>query len=205
MKAPGKRNYKTLFSNLKKVSLSEVMKASAMFKGMTQEYNKLKAIEKKVFKALEEKGLHLSTKDFNIMEVFNNAYSEYSFEATQQEKVSGENIKYSPIYIDRFEPHISKEKKEQRQIPVTPPQDKLEVPIPEAKNNIGSNCLEGSMFEPSGTPNSLTFEKISILSKYTGRSHRSFASKKSQRHLFQDYQVERRQKYKQNNQKGDYM
>lgn len=56
-----------------------------MFKEMSEEYYALKIAEKKVHRALREKGLYLDQKDFNIMEVFNNVYSDCSYEEEREE------------------------------------------------------------------------------------------------------------------------
>jgi len=57
-----------------------------MFKNITEEYRSLINAKNKIFKSLREKGLYLDQKDFNIMEVFNNAFSDYSDEEIEERK-----------------------------------------------------------------------------------------------------------------------
>ena len=174
LKAPGKRNYKTLFSNVKKVTLAEINKSSLLFKEMTAEYNKLTIAENKVYRALQEKGLHLDREDFNIMEVFNHAYAEYSVASDHEEnKINERPEKYSPSY---FGPIDAKAKPKEIPIRVTTPQDILRAPI-RINNNYENNGFEREFrLDTSGTPNSFNLEKSSKGSR-KNNSHSGFNSK----------------------------
>lgn len=193
LKPPGKRNYKVLFANIKTVSKDEVSKASLMFKGMKDEYYRLINAEKKVFRALQQKGLFLDKQDFNIMEVFNSRYSDYSeSENEENDSFNNKREKHDSIYVEDFESTSAKHRKGVRQEEdildrncnmyssesIKPPKEQSSLDIP----SVG-NC---------GTPISQSFEKFSIISKNSHKSHHTFVSKNSNKMLFQDYKVERR-------------
>lgn len=183
--------------------MAEISKSSAMFKNMSEEYYKLKIAEREVHKALKEKGLFLDKKDFNIMELFNEAYSEYS-DDREENKESEPERKPDFISIENLD----------RPLPVNKPdplaysgpllQKTIGISNPLGKSSVEREFLEVPSFSNSATPNSFTLEKMSIYSRYTNKSNHSFASKNSQRLLFQDSHVEKRP----NNpkmQKGDFL
>jgi hypothetical protein len=189
LKPPGKRNYRTLFSNLKKVSESEVSTSSLMFKGMKDEYYKLIHAEKKVYKALQEKGLFLDKQDFNIMEVFNYPCSEYS-DYEEEKSVQKPKRRFGSIYVEEFESTSAKTKPRQM--------ESNEDLRPQAKASPSEESRasnkENLSLPDSGTPSSFTIEKMSLLSKNTFKSIRSNRSKNSHRLLFPDCHVERRER-----------
>lgn len=206
LKPPGKRNYKVLFSNIKRVSEEEVSRASSMFKEMKDVYYKLVNAEKKVYKALQEKGLFLDQHDFNIMEVFNCGMSEYSSDQ-ENESVIRDRMKESQIFVDEFESTSAKDKGERAErqaLIVTEPRE-LNFDIPE-KVKINSS-LDLSSVGQNGTPNSHnSFGRFSHISRNTYRSHNSYSSKSSHRLLFPEYQTERRPQHEHSHQqKGDFL
>ena len=190
LKPPGKRNYKVLFANIKKISEDEVAKSSIMFKNMKDVFYKLIKAEKVVRKALLEKGLFLDQKDFNIMEIFNSAYRNYSEDYDSE--YSERDREQEQIYVEELQPmaenNIQKlEKEEYNSIPP------LQL---DATENLQKPVLPPSNFElssvgPNGTPISQNFDKFP-LSQKSHKSHQTFISKSSHRLLFADYQVEKR-------------
>lgn len=171
--------------------MAEIRESSYMFKSMSEDYYKLKAAEREVHKALKQKGLFLDQKDFNIMEAFNDACSEYS-DNKEESKDSKSEGKSSFISVENID----------RPLPISKP-DPLaysgHLPLKSIGNlnNLGRSSVEREFlevpsFSNSATPNSFTLEKISHHSKYTNKSNHSFASKNSQRLLFQDAKIERR-------------
>lgn len=185
--------------------MAEIKEASYMFKNMTQEYYQLKVAERRVHKALREKGLYLDQKDFNIMEVFNNAYSEYSFdeEGENQDPADEKKVNFVSVEsLDRPTPIGRPNPLENSGNILNKP---LGISNPFGKSSVEREFLEVPSFSNSATPNSFTLEKMSLYSRYTNKSHQSFASKNSQRLLFQDANVEKRPKKAQKEKKGDFM
>lgn len=183
LKPPGKRNYKVLFSNVKRVSFEEVSKASEMFKGMKDTYYRLLHAENKIYKALREKGLFLDQKDFNIMEVLNSGLSNYSSEYDHQSEVSSEK-KNEEIYVEEFESTSAKQKINEN--------SEKQVSNPDIEKENERCNLEIRSFDRSETPNSRSFEPISNHSKNTFKSQNTFISRHSHRMLLNEYPTERR-------------
>ena len=192
LKPPGKRNYRILFTNVKFICSEEVNKASYMVKRMKDRYYKMIHAEKRVLKALREKGLHLDRKDFNIMEVFNSEFYNLISEYDQQ----SESVCYKKECSEdanQFESTSSKGsekiREKQKEMSIGSKIDNGDV---SQKTNEYWNFDLASL-NKSWTPISCHFEPISNHSKLTHKSRSTFVSKKSQRMLFQDYQVERRE------------
>lgn len=191
LKTPGKRNYKTLFSNLTTVCAHEVSKATFMFKDMKDTYYKLTNAEKKVQRALREKGLYLDRHDFNIMEVFNSGGSYYESE-DEENSVGPNKHNYDNIYVEELRSTSAKLKGSKRQD--SSEQEKLS----ELDNHMIAQkdkepiSISLPSISPAGTPNSQLFDKVSHISKDTHRSNHMFASRHSNRMLFQEYQTEKR-------------
>ena len=175
-----------------------------MFKSTSEEYYKLKIAERNVHKALREKGLFLDQKDFNIMELFNNAYSEYSFEEDDAEKKPEPSRKFSSISVDNLDCSLPVKKPDHLANSGNLHNKTIGITNPFGRSSVGKDFLEVPSFSNSATPNSFTLEKMSLYSRYTNKSHQSFASKSSQRLLFQDANVEKRQKNTKKP-KGDFL
>lgn len=193
LKPPGKRNYKLLFGNIKHVSSEEVCKASEIFKNVLGDYHKLANAEKKIYKALQEKGLFIDKRDFNIMEVFNSGCSEYS-DSEVDESLPASHSKYNikPIEVEKFE-SASEENKAERNSAESPVTEDL----PAYQNNIFKRqretpSLDLPSIENFRSPNSPYFEKLSHISKYSHQAQNNFVARNSNRMLFHDYKVEKR-------------
>lgn len=192
LKPPGKRNYKTLFANIKKISDDQVNTSSSMFKEMKDVYYNLINAEKKVYKALHEKGLFLDQKDFNIMEVFNNYSDYYSDECSEDDYESRRKEKHDDIYVEEFESTSAKNREEKM---LDGNDSVIEIDFikdSETEKRKNSNLLDLPSVDHQGTPNSNTFERISHISKNTGKSFHTFGSKNSHRNLFAEYPTEKR-------------
>lgn len=175
--------------------MAEVSFSSNMFKGMTSEYCRLVNAEKKLHRALKEKGLFLDKRDFNIMEVFNYPYSDYS-DMDEENKTIGEQREFEKIYVEEFDQTDTKYNNEN--IPVHPVSENhgyehRKVYLKEMENHERTGLHN---HEIANTPNSgFSFEGASHISKNTHRSHNSISFKGSQRLLFgEGYQVEKRSK-----------
>ena len=112
----------------------------------------------------------------------------------------------SPIYVSNFD--HSHPKFKERQVPTPKSQDNRKIgnSNPKFKNSVEREYLNIPSFENSITPHSFTLERMSLNSRYTNRSHRSFTSKNSQRLLFQDNNEVRKHSKRSNIfQKGDFL
>lgn len=191
LKPPGKRNYKVLFANVKHICNEEVYRASHMMKRMKDNYYKMLHAESRVFKALREKGLFLDRKDFNIMEVFNSEFYNWSSEYDEQSDSVYTKQKANDD-VNEFESTSAKGSETVKQ---------KQVELLEVKNDNGDARQKLTEFwnfditslNKSCTPISCHFEPISNYSKLTHKSRSTFVSRKSQRMLFQDCHVERRE------------
>lgn len=161
---------------------------------MSEEYYKLKIAERNVHKALREKGLFLDQKDFNIMELFNNAYSDYSFDEEEENKEPRPVRKFSSISVDNLDCSLPVKRPDHLASSGNPYSKPIGITNPFGRSSVGKDFLEVPSFSNSATPNSFTLEKMSLHSRFTNKTHQSFASKNSQRLLFQDATLERRQK-----------
>lgn len=199
LKPPGKRNYKTLFGNVKKVANEEVYKASSIFKDILGDYYKLINAEKKVYKALHEKGLFLDKKDFNIMEVFNAGYSDYSDYEEEEENDENVPIPHNTynskhIEVEEFEPTQHKIKEEKHSEGMMSHEDVHNYQNNLFKRQRDTPTLDLPSIDHYGSLTSPNFEKISNISRHSNDYQNNFVPKSSHRMLFQDYKVERRPK-----------
>ena len=191
LKPPGKRNYKVLFANVKHICNEEVYRASHMMKRMKDNYYKMLHSERRVFKALREKGLFLDRKDFNIMEVFNSEFYNLSSEYDQESESVYLKRKFNDD-VNEFESTSAKGSeaaKEKQKETIEAKNDNGDV-----RHKFNEFCnFDIASLNKSWTPISCHFEPISNYSKLTHKSRSTFISRKSQRMLFQDCQVERRE------------
>jgi len=202
LKPPGKRNYKVLFANMKKVTEREVTKASTMFKDMKDVYYNLVSAEKKMHKALIEKGLFLDHKDFNIMEVFNSAYSEYSYDERSEIGYSNKKHNDAKIYVEEFESTSAKNKAQRSENDAISVRDLHAQPIEALNKNQISPCFDLNSI--AGTPCSQQFEKFPLSHK-SQKNIDNHGYKSSHRMLFYDYPTEKRPQNKiQQNPKKDF-
>jgi hypothetical protein len=197
LKPPGKRNYKHLFNNLQRVCSDEVTKASEMFKDIKDVNYKLKHAERKVRKALSEKGLFLDQHDFDIMAIFNQELSDSYFEEESENEKQQElktEKRFEKIYVEEFDSRSDKGKlqAEKRQ--------KLEMekysfrssPVSsEQILNMYCHKCKPSVNIVKCSPFSNGFEYKSHISRATYKSHVSFNSKNSRRVLFDEVHPEK--------------
>jgi hypothetical protein len=202
LKPPGKRNYKVLFANMKKVTEREVTKASTMFKEMKDVYYNLINAEKKMHKAFIEKGLFLDHKDFNIMEVFNSAYSEYSYDDQSNIASSAKKQNNTKIHVEEFESTSAKCKAQRLDNDAISVGDLHAQPVEAINKNQISPCFD--LHSIVGTPYSQQFEKFPLSHKSQKTiEHQGY--KNSHRMLFYDYPTEKRSQNKiQQNTKKDF-
>jgi hypothetical protein len=167
-----------------------VAKSSIMFKNIKDVFYKLIKAEKVVRKALIQKGLFLDQKDFNIMEIFNSAYGNYSedYDSEYSERDKEQEHSYvQDAWANGGEKIEKLEKEEYNSIPPL----QLDANEHRQKPQLPTNNFELSPVEPSGTPNSQNFDKFP-LSQKSHKSNLNFVSRSSNRLLFADYQVEKR-------------
>lgn len=148
-------------------------------------------LKNKVQRALREKGLFISQKDFNIMEVFNPGFSCSYSESDQQSESS---IYKEEQLVNNNESERISDKSNSNE------QNKIKVCSPNFQNYNSHQCVNNKYqsslglrsISQSGTPISCNFEPVSNNSKMTNKSHNSFISRNSQRLLFQDFHTEKR-------------
>jgi hypothetical protein len=166
-----------------------------MFKGMTSEYCKLVNAEKKLHRALKEKGLFLDHRNFNIMEVFNYPYSDYS-DMDEENKTIVEQRNFEKIYVEGFDQTDAKFNAENIPVQLVRDNHGYKQKKLYGKERENHERLLHRNNEIGSTPNSgFSFEGASHHSKNTHRSHNSISFKSSHRLLFgNEYQVEKRSK-----------
>ena len=195
MKPPGKRNYKHLFANLQKVCADEVSKASLMFKDMKGVYYKLINAERKIRRALLEKGLFLDDKDFDIMAIFNQELSDSYFDSDSEQNDIDSEKHFRKIYVNEFDDTPEKEKlKTEKRAKYEADRHSLESNLNQDENLLAKPALPMPSISMSkgSSPKSNSFEYKSFVSKLTHKSNLSFRSKNSRRLLFDEYRPEKR-------------
>lgn len=158
-------------------------------------------LKNKIQRGLREKGLFLSQKDFNIMEVFNPGFSCSYSVSDEQSEISSYKEEIQNNANELESTSAKNNATEQKLIKISSPinqNDNSNLSI----NNKYQSILELRSISRSGTPISYNFEPVSNNSKMTNKSHNTFISRNSQRMLFQDYQTERRNHHNRNFQPG---
>ena len=211
LKPPGKRNYKSLFSNLQKVCVNEMSKASVMFKDMKDIFYKLTNAERSIQRSLKQKGLFLDQKDFDIMAVFNQGMTEYYDENSEMDNTEARKRSYyhksenghseiysqnkhEKIHVEDFDSTSAKQRSCTPQFIDYKNNDRLrEISQHQNAKAITPCSIPISGLSKASTPNSNGFDYLSHISRNTHKSNNTFRSENSRRMLFPVFRTERRE------------
>ena len=166
-----------------------------MFKDMKGVYYKLINAERKIRRALLEKGLFLDDKDFDIMAIFNQELSDSYFDSDSEQNDIDSEKHFRKIYVNEFDDTPEKEKlKTEKRAKYEADRHSLESNLNQDENLLAKPALPMPSISMSkgSSPKSNSFEYKSFVSKLTHKSNLSFRSKNSRRLLFDEYRPEKR-------------